>query len=92
MNAIVADSVSHFYGAGALKKPKSQANVLHCAVPLAYADKRRRKFARSQLIAAMKILQNGTITTKQLKLLGRRDGAYTIHPDQLSGLCSGRRR
>ncbi len=34
---------------------------------LAYADKRRSKFARKQLIAALKILQAGNVTKKELR-------------------------
>ncbi len=51
----------------ALTKPKSLRSVIRSLATLAYLDKRRRKFARSQLIAAMKILATGRITTKQLR-------------------------
>jgi len=33
---------------------------------LAYADKKRAKFARQQLVAALKILQSGDITTREM--------------------------
>lgn len=33
---------------------------------LAYGDRRRAKFARNQLVAALKILQSGDITTRQM--------------------------
>jgi len=51
----------------ALKKEKSLRSVVRSLSTLAYKDKRRRKFARSQLIAALKILQSGAITTKELR-------------------------
>ena len=51
----------------AMKKPKSLRSVIRSLATLAYADRRRRKFARSQLIASLKILQSGRITTKQLR-------------------------
>lgn len=59
-------SMESGYGA-ALEKPRSLRSVIRSLATLAYADKRRRKFARSQLIAAMKILQSGTITTNDLR-------------------------
>ena len=51
----------------AMKKPKSLRSVIRSLATLAYADRRRRKFARTQLIAAMKILQSGRISTNQLR-------------------------
>ncbi len=51
----------------ALKKERSLRSVVRSLATLAYADRRRRKFARTQLIAAMKILQKGRISTKQLR-------------------------
>jgi membrane-bound lytic murein transglycosylase B len=59
-------SMESGYGA-ALEKPRALRSVIRSLATLAYADKRRRKFARSQLIAAMKILQSGTITTNELR-------------------------
>ncbi len=51
----------------AMKKQKSLRSVIRSLATLAYADKRRRKFARSQLIAAMKVLQSGRIGTDKLR-------------------------
>ncbi len=51
----------------AMAKPKSLRSVIRSLSTLAYADKRRRKYARAQLIGALKILQSGRITTKQLR-------------------------
>ena len=50
----------------ALKKPKSLRNVFRSLATLAYADKRRRKFARSQLIHALKIVQSGKMQASKL--------------------------
>ena len=51
----------------ALEKPKSLRSVIRSLATLAFADRRRRKFARRQLISAMKILQSGRIGVKQLR-------------------------
>ena len=51
----------------AMKKPKSLRSVVRSLATLSYKDRRRKKFANSQLIAALKILQEGGITTKQLR-------------------------
>ncbi|MDD9910418.1 MAG: lytic murein transglycosylase [Ahrensia sp.] len=51
----------------ALKRPRSLRSVIRSLATLAYADRRRRKFARRQLIAAMKILQSGAIGVEQLR-------------------------
>ncbi len=59
-------SMESGYGA-ALEKPQSLRSVIRSLATLAYADKRRRKFARSQLIGAMKILQSGKIDTDELR-------------------------
>ncbi|MEP1209584.1 MAG: lytic murein transglycosylase [Rhizobiaceae bacterium] len=59
-------SMESTYGE-AMKRPKSLRSVIHSLSTLAYADKRRRKFARSQLIAALKILQAGHIRPDQLR-------------------------
>ncbi len=50
----------------ALEKPKSLRNVFRSLGTLAYADKRRRKFARNQLIHAMKIVQSGKMPANKL--------------------------
>ncbi len=51
----------------ALTKEKSLRDVIRSLATLAYADRRRRKFARGQLIAAMKILQAGQASRDQLR-------------------------
>jgi membrane-bound lytic murein transglycosylase B len=53
------------YGA-ILTNDKVMRNVVRSLATLAYADKRRRKFARSQLVAALKILQSGDIDESHL--------------------------
>ena len=58
-------SMESSYGA-ALKKEGRLHRVAGALATLAYGDKKRAKFARSQLIAAMKIVQNGDITSKGL--------------------------
>ncbi len=50
-----------------LKRPEVVRSVIRSLATLAYADKRRAKFARSQLIAALKILQRGDISVKGLQ-------------------------
>lgn len=49
-----------------LKNDKVMRSVVRSLATLAYADQRRAKFARTQLIAAMKILQNGDIDESHL--------------------------
>jgi membrane-bound lytic murein transglycosylase B len=49
-----------------LKNDKVMRNVVRSLATLAYADKRRAKFARSQLVAALKILQSGDIDVGHL--------------------------
>jgi len=49
-----------------LKNDKVMRGVVRSLATLAYADKRRTKFARQQLIAAMKILQSGDIDESHL--------------------------
>ena len=49
-----------------LKNDKVMRNVVRSLATLAYADKRRAKFARTQLIAALKILQTGDIDESHL--------------------------
>jgi len=51
----------------ALTKPKSLRSVIRSLSTLAYLDRRRRKFARGQLIGALKILKSGRISTRQLR-------------------------
>ena len=50
-----------------LKNDRVMRSVVRSLATLAYADKRRQKFARQQLIAAMKILQSGDIDESHLK-------------------------
>ena len=59
-------SMESTYGE-AMKKSKSLRSVIRSLSTLAYADKRRRKFARGQLIASLKILQSGRIGVDQLR-------------------------
>jgi membrane-bound lytic murein transglycosylase B len=49
-----------------LKNDKVMRSVVRSLATLAYADKRRAKFARTQLIAALKILQSGDIDERHL--------------------------
>ena len=49
-----------------LKDDRVMRNVVRSLATLAYADSRRRKFAHSQLIAALKILQRGDIDESHL--------------------------
>jgi membrane-bound lytic murein transglycosylase B len=49
-----------------LEKPERLHYVPQALATLAYADPKREKFARSQLIASLKILQAGDITRDQL--------------------------
>jgi membrane-bound lytic murein transglycosylase B len=49
-----------------LKNEKVMRNVVRSLATLAYADERRAKFARTQLIAALKILQSGDIDESHL--------------------------
>ncbi|TWH00162.1 membrane-bound lytic murein transglycosylase B [Mesorhizobium sp. J18] len=50
----------------ALKNDKVMRNVVRSLATLAYADSRRAKFARTQLISALKILQRGDIDVHHL--------------------------
>lgn len=54
------------YGA-ILENDKVMRNVVRSLATLAYADRRRAKFARQQLIAALKILQRGDIDESHLE-------------------------
>lgn len=49
-----------------LKNDKAMRSVVRSLATLGYADKRRAKFARTQLIAALKILQTGDIDESHL--------------------------
>lgn len=58
-------SIESRYGE-ALKNPSVMRNIVRSLSTLAYADQRRQRFANQQLIAALKILQNGDVTASQL--------------------------
>lgn len=58
-------SMESNYGA-ILKNESAMRSVVRSLATLAYADKRRAKFARTQLIAALKILQSGDIDESHL--------------------------
>ena len=45
-----------------LSNPKIVKSVIRSLATLAYADRRRAKFGRQQLVAALKILQRGDIS------------------------------
>ena len=49
-----------------LKNDKVMRSVVRSLATLAYADRKRQKFARQQLVAAMKILQSGDIDESHL--------------------------
>ncbi len=87
-------SMESNYGA-VLEKPERLHNIPQALATLAYSDPKRAKFARTQLIAALKILQAGDVTPKQPDgFLGGGDGPYPVHSDQLPALCCrcGRQR
>lgn len=58
-------SIESRYGE-ALQNERVMRNVVRSLSTLAYADKRRQKFGRQQLIAALKILQTGDVSAQQL--------------------------
>lgn len=58
-------SMESNYGA-VFEKPDRLHSVPRALATLAYADKRRAKFARTQLIAALKILERGDVKSSQL--------------------------
>jgi len=58
-------SMESAYGA-ILERPGLLHYVPQALATLAYADQRRARFARTQLLAALQILQTGDITTEQL--------------------------
>ncbi len=59
-------SMETTYGA-ALEKENVLRSVARSLATLAYADKKRRKFARGQLIGALKIVQNGDVSARNLR-------------------------
>ncbi|MBD9387078.1 lytic murein transglycosylase [Agrobacterium sp. AGB01] len=58
-------SMESNYGA-VLEKPERLHHIPTTLATLAYADPKRAKFARTQLIAALQILQNGDVSAKNL--------------------------
>ncbi|MEX0955062.1 MAG: lytic murein transglycosylase [Rhizobiaceae bacterium] len=58
-------SIESNYGA-ILENERVMRNAVRSLATLAYADKRRAKFGRQQLLAALKILQNGDIDVSHL--------------------------
>lgn len=58
-------SMESNYGA-ALERPDRLHHVPRALATLAYADAKRSKYARTQLIAALKMLQNGDVASKNL--------------------------
>lgn len=58
-------SMESNYGA-ALERPDRLHNVPRSLATLAYADKKRAKYARTQLISALKMLQNGDVSNDNL--------------------------
>ena len=50
-----------------LKRPEVVRSTVRSLATLAYADKRRAKFARTQLLAALKILQRGDVSVAELQ-------------------------
>ena len=58
-------SMESNYGA-VLDKPEKLHNVPRALATLAYVDKRRAGYARTQLIAALKIVQSGDVSAKNL--------------------------
>jgi len=58
-------SVESSYG-NVFNYPDRLHYVPRALATLAYADRKRAKYARSQLIAALKILQSGNVTKKEL--------------------------
>ncbi len=68
-------------------------NVIQSLMTLACSGT-KAKFARGQIVSALKILQRGDVTHRgDERLLGRRHGPHAIHSHDLFGLCrrSGRR-
>ncbi|MEL7430420.1 MAG: lytic murein transglycosylase [Pseudomonadota bacterium] len=59
-------SMETSYGA-ALVREGALRSVARSLATLAYKDRRRAKFARSQLVAAMKIVQNGDVSASNLR-------------------------
>lgn len=59
-------SIESSYGA-ALQRESVLRNVARSLATLAYADPKRSKFARTQLISAMKIVQDGDVSASGLR-------------------------
>lgn len=59
-------SIESAYGA-ALERPSVLRSVARSLATLAYADRKRSKFAREQLVAALQIVQGGDVTAQGLR-------------------------
>jgi membrane-bound lytic murein transglycosylase B len=58
-------SIESRYGE-ALTNPRQVRSTIRSLATLAYGDQRRQRFGRQQLIAALKILQNGDVDVSQM--------------------------
>jgi membrane-bound lytic murein transglycosylase B len=58
-------SIESRYGE-ALNNPNQVRSTIRSLATLAYADQRRQRFGRQQLVAALKILQNGDVDVSQM--------------------------
>jgi membrane-bound lytic murein transglycosylase B len=58
-------SIESRYGE-ALNNPNQVRSTIRSLATLAYGDQRRQRFGREQLIAALKILQNGDVDVRQM--------------------------
>ncbi|MGB7285568.1 MAG: lytic murein transglycosylase [Salaquimonas sp.] len=59
-------SIETIYGEY-LKRENSTHHIGQALATLAYKDKRRSKYARTQLVAALKIVQNGDVSADELR-------------------------
>ncbi|WP_075997380.1 lytic murein transglycosylase [Salaquimonas pukyongi] len=59
-------SIETIYG-DYLTRPNSTHHIGQALATLAYKDRRRSKYARTQLVSALKIVQNGDISAKGLR-------------------------
>lgn len=58
-------SIESRYGE-ALNNPRQVRSTIRSLATLAYGDQRRQRFGRQQLVAALKILQNGDVDVSQM--------------------------
>jgi membrane-bound lytic murein transglycosylase B len=76
-----------------LANPTIVKSVIRSLATLAYADRKRAKFGRQQLIGALEILERGDVSVEGLTgSWARGDGSYAIPTDDVSGLCGGLQR